>query len=296
MNRIGLILISVFAVTVVLSQPALTTSSTEVLIGDRFTVMLEVPLETGSWTNDDIAPADSLQTVQILEKLETDRSQSGMVYQGWNVAVYDTGYVVIPPIPVVYSSGDTFYTNDLPIYVQGVIDSAGLAPIKPIVREPVKFSDYVPYILGLIGAVLVIAGMVWWSRRPKSVVVEEIVKEPDPPHIIALNKLDDLEKQELWQKGQIAEYHSMLSYILREYLEGRYLVKALESTTNEVRSLLRPVLEEDQFEVMMKMMQMEDLIKFAKAEPPVEIHAQHLAFVREFVHETKLATKTEADA
>ena len=297
MRRVWHILIAVnCVVSVALAQPELTTSATESLIGDKITVTLEVPVSNSEWVNTDVVPADSAMAVQVLETLAADRSQRGVIYQAWEVAIYDTGYVRIPSVPIVYSNGDTFYTNDLPIYVQGVIDSTGLAPIKPIIREPVRFSDYVPYILGLIGAVLLVMGMIWWSRRPKKEVVEEIVVVPDPPDVIALGKLSELEKQELWQQGKIREYHSELSYILREYLEGRYDVRALESTTGEVRSMLRPILEGDQFDVMMKMMQMEDLIKFAKAEPPIEVHAQHLAFVKQFVMETKEVIKSEADA
>ena len=36
-----------------------------------------------------------------------------------------------------------------------------------------------------------------------------------PAHIIALNELSKLEKEKIWQTGNIKEYHSQLSEIIR---------------------------------------------------------------------------------
>ena len=44
---------------------------------------------------------------------------------------------------------------------------------------------------------------------------------------------------------------------------------------------------EEQYDEMMRMMRLEDLIKFAKAEPPETVHEEHLDFTRQFVINTK---------
>lgn len=283
------------------AQPKLSVSSTSALIGDQLTLSITVPSIAGSeWVNPDVIPADTVQEIQVLMHGNPEiREADNTIFKEWTIAVYDTGFVRIPPLPVVMRNArgdDTSWTNDIPLIIEGVIDSTGLAPIKPISYEPVRFSDYVPYLIGLAVLIALFFGWIWWRRRPKKekkvVVIEEVI----PAHVIALEELRLLEEQQLWQDGKIKAYHMQLSHILRAYLEERYDVAALESTTSEVRILLKPLLAQEHFNDMMPMMEIEDLIKFAKAQPPIEIHEQHLNFARQFVLNTKQETlKTEGD-
>jgi hypothetical protein len=262
------------------------------LIGDKLTLTITVPQTAGSkWVNTDVIPADTVDIIQMLEQsdVQIHEGDNASVKQ-WIIAVYDTGFVRIPPVPVVMRGprgDDTSWTNDIPLLIEGVVDSTGMAPIKPINYEPVKFSDYLPYILGLVVIIALVLGVIWWRRRPKKETENIEIEEIIPAHEIALEQLRALEELKLWQEGKIKEYHLQLSRILRAYLEERYGVAALESTTGEVRQMLKPVLSEEHFRDMMPMMEIEDLIKFAKAQPPVEVHEQHLDFVRRFVINTK---------
>ena len=281
-----------------IGQPKLTVSQTNALIGDRLTMYVEMSPSMGEgWANKEVVPADTVRAIQLLTPA-TILSESGKYTVTWDFAVFDTGYVRIPPIPIVVSrSGrmDTLYSNDVPLLIQGVVDSVGMAPLKPIVYEPVRFEDYLPYILGAIGLLAVIALMWWWSKRPKK--TEEVVEEEVilPPHVIALSQLDTLQEENLWQQGAIKEYHSRLNIILRGYLERRYGVATLESTTREVSVLLKPILTETQFGDMMQMLQLEDLIKFAKAQPPADIHEKYFDFVRQFILSTAEEEKPDVN-
>ena len=53
-------------------------------------------------------------------------------------------------------------------------------------------------------------------------------------HITALNKLQNLNKQKLWQKGELKEYYSQISTIIREYTELRFGFNALELPTSDI--------------------------------------------------------------
>jgi len=251
------------------------------------------------WMNEDIIPADTVDAIQMLDQGNVQiRAGDNAILKQWTIAVYDTGYVRVPPVPVIIWSQngiDTSWTNDIPLRIEGVSDSTGMAPIKAIEYEPVRFSDYVPYLIGLAVLIAIILGVIWWRRRPKREIEVVIAEEIIPPHVIALAELRALEEQRLWQEGKIKAYHMQLSHILRAYLEARYGVAALESTTSEVRDLLRPLLSTAHFGNMMPMMEIEDLIKFAKAEPPVELHEQHLNFVRQFVENTKQEADKEEE-
>ena len=59
-----------------------------------------------------------------------------------------------------------------------------------------------------------------------------------PIHIRALNKLQNIKKQKLWQKGELKNYYSEISTIIREYTELRFGFNALELPTFDILSKL----------------------------------------------------------
>jgi hypothetical protein len=299
LRRVVILSLMYFCVAGLLAQPRLSVSGTSALIGDKLTLTIVVPQDAGSeWINPDIIPADTVDAIQVLVHGNPQiRPSDNAMVKEWIIAVYDTGFARVPPIPVIMRSArgdDTSWTNDIPLRIEGVIDSTGMAPIKPINYEPVRFSDYVPYLIGLAVIIALVLGGFWWRRRPKKEKEVLIIEEIIPPHEIALEALRKLEQKGLWQEGKIKDYHMQLSHILRAYLEERYGVAALESTTSEVRQMLEPLLSTEHFNDMIPMMEIEDLIKFAKAQPPIEVHEQHLNFARQFVLNTKqIAEKPE---
>lgn len=290
--RIFLIISGLVLAGISFGQPSLSVSSTQALIGDQLELTLQIPLPgQATWINADVEPADTVASVEVLQTFSPEQVQ-GAVRKRWTIAVFDTGYVRIPPLEVVLENNgvsDTFLTNDIPLRIEGIVDSAGMAPIKPIVREPVQLSDYIPYVVGAIGLVLLILAGIWWSRRPKKEPEVVVIRDEKPPHIHAFERLDTLEAQQLWQKGEIKKYHSELSHITREYLENRYGIQALEHTTGEiVEQLGRLELGSELVTEIKGMMEVEDLVKFAKAKPPVEVHAGHMELVRTFIRNTKI--------
>jgi hypothetical protein len=249
--------------------------------------------------NPDVVPADTVSAIEVVKTGNVQQAGAGSYVRymkTWTIAVFDTGLVRIPPLQVVLQSSlgtDTQYTNDIPLLISGITDSLGLAPIKPIIREPAKFSDYLSYILIAVGLAVLIFLAIWYRRRkPKEQAVIEI-RDEKPAHVIALDQLDALEREKLWQQGLIKEYHSRMNYIMREYLERRYHIPALESTSGEIMEHLRQsALPENLLRQIREVMTVEDLIKFAKAEPPIDIHAQYLEFARSLILQTKYEPQT----
>jgi hypothetical protein len=285
------------------AQASLSIERTEALIGDQLELSLQINTPTGTkWVNPDVVPADTVDAIDVVRVGALEETHQGgytRILQKWTIAVFDTGLVRIPPLPVVLQNGpstDTQYTNDIPLLISGVMDSLGLAPIKPIIREPSNFSDYLPYVLGVVGLILLIALVYWWSKRkPRQIEVVEI-REQKPAHQIALEQLDALEAEKLWQQGQIKEYHSQLHHILREYLERRFEIRALESTTGEILAQLRSGhLSDELLRRVREVMEAEDLIKFAKAEPPVDVPAQYLDIARSLILQTNFEPQSPTE-
>jgi len=135
-----------------------------------------------------------------------------------------------------------------------------------------------------------------FSNKP----VVEVYVAPPAAHEVALEKLQVLKNKELWQQGKIKEYQSELTYIVREYLEERFEMQALESTTEEIVHELneKDITEEHKVELT-DMFRMADMVKFAKATPPVDIQSTLLNKAIQFVERTKqeviVESKTSAE-
>jgi hypothetical protein len=205
---------------------------------------------------------------------------------------FDSGYHRLPSLEVIYELNgiqDTARSSNLGLTVATipVQEDADIMANKDIIKEPINFVDFLPFVLGLL-VIAIIIGFIW---RASAVRKRKAMPPPPPPppipaHIIALEKLDQLEVAAIWKTGDIKGFQSDLTYILREYLENRYELQALEATSPEIiKDLQRLKLDEDG--TLRTVLNTADLVKFAKAIPSESVHAESLTKVRNFVTVTK---------
>ncbi|MGK0333622.1 MAG: hypothetical protein ACI974_000438, partial [Paraglaciecola sp.] len=163
---------------------------------------------------------------------------------------------------------------------------------KPIIEEPLNLLDFWWLFLLLIVAGLGYLLYVIQKRRQADAPPPP---PPPPAYIVALDALKELEGKELWQQSQTKEYYSELTHILREYLEGRFDVQALEMTTRQITDKLskRNDFDKVQAKELGNLLEISDLVKFAKARPAVELHAEGMDRVRAFVKETGIEAVPE---
>ena len=143
--------------------------------------------------------------------------------------------------------------------------------IKDIVPAN-ESSDWWKYLLGLV----LIAGFgafIYWytKKRQKKTIEKEIYKTPIEK---ATSLLNNLEKKELWQHGEVKAYYSELTDIVRNYIEEAIEIPAMESTTSELIEGLKMVsqkkkmnLSKDTFDNLLGVLKQADLVKFAKSKP-----------------------------
>lgn len=286
--------ILLFWPVLLVSQAQLTVDRTKMLIGDQISLSLtfDIPSD-GNWINREVTLPDTLNSIQTISSSEPSMNVvNGLtrIEKQWVIAPFDTGYIYIPGLPIVVSQGgstDTFITNNIPIFVEGVvIDSTGLAPIKDIIKEAKSWVDYI-WLFGLIGVIGVVF-LFYYLMKTRKAPVEELPEIIRPPDEIALAELDLLEAKKLWQKGEIKSYHVELTHIFRAYLEGRFNIKALESTTEEIQMQLKKTgIHPDEIKKTIDLLMLSDMVKFAKAQPRVEVHAELMAYTRDFIIRTK---------
>ncbi len=229
---------------------------------------------------------------------QTDTLDHGLVRR-LQYLQFDTGFFVLPPMPIALirdQDSSVLYTPSLSYrVVWTAVDSA--AAIRPI--EDIKPIDYKPrpwWLPWLLGGLLILLALglfyrYYWLRRPVPAPVQ--TPEPEAPRsadVLALERLHALEEKKLWQSGAIKQYHTELTDILRTYIEERYGEPALESTTAELMLRLSPYpIPDTSREQLGAVLRLADLVKFAKAQPLADQHAQVMRQAFAFVEATRPA-------
>lgn len=288
--KIALLAIFVFLQTAVFGQKINTNPKTYatldtniLLIGDKGKLHLSVELNDGERvinTTPDM-PLDTahfeIQNAGKWENLgRTPKLEREITYIAWDSGLYR----IEPVVFTIQDANGGQRTASTPSVLLTVNNPRGtadlLAPIgiKDIVREELAWEDVMSYIIGVILiagiSFLAYAGYRKWKNRNIAPVVQKVVQ---PPHIIAERLLQELNAKQLWQKGKTKEFYSELSHILRGHLEDQFTMPALESTTEELISTL----QKRQFEDIVvdktrDLLKTADLVKFAKVEPPTDVH------------------------
>lgn len=294
----GILLLVLQAVTSAQITAEVALDSTNLTIGDQVQLHITVKHADDIQINDiDVPTLEAAENFEILNVSPWDTLSRGLIQKHVTIQVWDSGYYFIPSVPISYNrSGETrsVTTRDLAFSVSTIPQNeAELAPIKPIIEEPRGIEDYMWFILAILVLALVGLAIRFFGRQKEPKVVAPPVVQL-PPHETALAALKALEAKQLWQKGDIKAYHSELSYILRNYLEGRYGVQALEMTTSEIHRQLQDLdFDTSWKDQLTNMLQAVDMVKFAKAEPSVQFHTQSMESVKSFVLATKQADVEE---
>ena len=215
------------------------------------------------------------------------------------VTSFDSGFYEVPPI---YAELQTetgikrFYSDYSPLQVMrvNIAPRDSTAQIFDIIvpyKAPLTFMEILPWILlaALAGALIwLIIRLLSRFRKTKPGYEPVIIKEP--AHVIAFRELEKLREQKLWQKGEVKQYYSRLTEIIRQYLEDRYGVYSLELTTSEtLEELLKTGFRKDETYMKLKdILNGSDLVKFAKYKPEPSENELHFENSWQFVDITRL--------
>jgi hypothetical protein len=288
-----LLVFLVAAMNLLYGQASLTVNKTHIRIGDQLQATIElISTMGGEWINRDDPWPDTMKSIEIVSGPDTIAGRDPGVEMVWTLTFFDSGYIRIPPVPVViqhHGRIDTFFTEAIPITVSTVEpDSTGLNDIKQIEAQGFDIGYYKRYIPHILVALLLIGALVYWLRKPKQKVVVAPPPPPPPlPHIWAYGQLDQLVEKKLWQSGEVKEHYTQLTAILRGYLERRYNIHAMEQTSGEVIDQLHKLgLSHSMQNDTAELLSIADLVKFAKADPGVNLHTAAIDRVREFVKAT----------
>ncbi len=213
------------------------------------------------------------------------------------ITSFDSGYWAMPPFKFIVN-GDTagIFTEPLLLQVNTIPVDTTLA-IKDI-KQPydvnyswldwIKDNIYVVYgtLIGILVIILIIYFVKKYYRSKPPIVEVEAPKIP--AHLVAFEKLEKLRNEKLWQEGKLKLYHITLSEIVREYIENRFKIQALEQTTDEILFGFRNLAIDDESRIKLKqVLILSDLVKFAKEQPLPNENELSLTNAYDFVNGTK---------
>ncbi len=274
-----------------------------ILIGDRFRLTIEVSKDLAQvvdFPNFGEAGATSRDTFEVVSVSGIDTlSRSGRQHTislTYEMTCFEAGSYNLGRFPVLYLDKnvmDTLYSKEpLSLVVRTFeIDTTKqqIVDIKKPIHTPLQFREIRNYLLwGLLALALIGLG-IWLFIKMKRRESIFAPRPEEPPHVTAIRALEDMHEQKLWQNGKHKQYYTLLTDIIRTYLEGRYGISAGEMTSDEIRSALRSAgLETLEYDRMDRLFSTADLVKFAKFIPDADENERLYSDSYYFVEDTKL--------
>jgi hypothetical protein len=284
--------------------------TSEILLGDQVHLKYSVETPKSAIIEFPFYKDTIIKGIEVIGISEIDtitlNNESNKLVQSILITSFDSGSYIIPGAYVVcrYEGKiDTFKAPDafMQVYTMPVDTSKGIFDIKAQYTAPVTINEILKYALFGIMIYVFIALVIYIIiKLKKKEPLFSIKSKPlEPAHIIALRELDDLKNKQLWQQNRVKEYYVRLTEILRQYIENRYSVKALEQTTDEILYSLHIIFQLDNgssYHILEKILKLGDLVKFAKTIPNPDENDKMLMNAYEFVEYTKPAeVKAEID-
>ena len=243
-------------------------------------------------TNIRIVENWKMDTLKV-KKQKKDQPDLLNLRAGITITSFDEGIYILPPLAVQRLTKDgvvdtlVFEAQRLEVKTMPV-DTATFKPhdIKGQMTYPVTFKEVAPWVAGGLVLAGLIALVIWlivkYSRRNNPEYIHK-----DPPHIVALRKLDKYRGNAMWAPEKQKGFYSGVTDALREYIFERYGVCAMEMTTAEIFEDMKSTdAPKELLRELKVLFERADFVKFAKFVASDEDNASTLPLAVRFVTAT----------
>ena len=272
------------------------------LIGDQVTLNLSFSFPAGTQVVWPSIKDTILGNIQVISRTKVDSSWSTdkknlKLTQDLRLTCFDSGFYTIPSIRFYYRNlPDTTIKFELTglqvltVHTMTVDTTKAIRPIKGPVKVGFSILEYLPWIIAGMWFLAIVGFLLYYfikKRRGEPIfLLRPNVKYQ--PHELALMELEKLRARKLWQAGKMKEYHTELTNILRKYIEDRFHIMAMESTSEEILDNLEEmtIIRKEWREILREVLSMADLVKFAKYSPMPEEHERSMEYAVDFINIT----------
>jgi hypothetical protein len=277
----------------------------QIKIGKQAHISLKATTEKGVNVKFPHVKDTITEDIELVSYSKIDTAMAGnqvTYHRDLIITAFDSGYFAIPPFSFSVKNDSTklFETEALLISVQTVAVDTTLA-IK-VIKGPIEpawsiFEIQNEILMGLLALLIIIVVVYFLKRKKKVDIVQEHIVIKRPAHEIALEGLNELRLQKLWQQGRVKEYHILISDTVRTYIENRYGIGAMEMTSDEIMRSLRLIIVDTQLKTKLStLLILSDMVKFAKEQPLPNENELSWEYAIDFVNQTALIQEKEVVA
>ena len=250
-----------------------TADKPQITVGDVLTYTVVVTCPEGTRVNVQ-DPAKAVAPFEVRDASQRDEQREGkhVVVLTYQLVVFEVGERQVGGLPLectVPGGGKAQRMKSPAVKVTGasVLDP-GAQDIKDI-RGPVPVHmskrEWLALVLGLLLLAALVAAVWVALRRRRRRAPKAAPGVVVGAHERALRELEELRQSKLLSRGDLKGYYTRLGDILREYLEARFGIPAMEETTWMIRrDLERQGVAREWREELAGLLQGADMVKFAR--------------------------------
>lgn len=281
--------------------------STTLFIGDQTDMHLQVTHDKQEIVQMPVYGETLMPGIEIVDRTIVDTTYLAndqvQLNQYLTLTSFADSLFYISPIPFV-NGNDTIFSEGISLNVVQPfeMDSTDMAitDIKDIYNAKIWWWGIIRWILLALACVGLGVGLYYLIRYIMRQQKGEMTIKPSEPkrpaEEIALEALDRIKQEKIWQNGQIKQYHTQLTDVLRTYIAQRYDFSSNEKTSDEILREMKIRLQDNRelYNQLQKMLQLADLVKFAKWRTTPDENELSLKIAYDFVHQTTPIVQEES--
>jgi hypothetical protein len=228
-----------------------------------------------------------------LPKSDTVKAEDGLIRirTQYTVTAFEEALYSVPALPFI-DGKDTVFSNSVSIKVVQPfqIDTVTqtFADIKPVMNLPYNWARLLKILslIFLITSILVLIIILLIKYIQKKPII--VPKKPEivlPPDVLALLALDKIKAEKLWQTGQVKEFHTAITGVIREYISKIFAINSMEMTSEAILDEMNNFRKEkpQAYEGLKQILRLGDLAKFANFNPLPDENEESLKNACDFV-------------
>jgi len=211
---------------------------------------------------------EETESMEIRDKVIL--SKRNKPYQAnFKIAFWDTGSFIIPGYRVQILKSDStedliIESDSIKIEIISMLEGSEDTNLRPI-KDPVPIIqpiDWIRWFLAILLFLLILMFIGLLRKRIKKKPLKKIeVSKYQSAQEIALARIDNLKKL---INTEDKTFYLHASFILREFIENQYYIRALEMTTSEIKNIDSDIIRKSIFNGIINLLSRSDLAKFAK--------------------------------
>ena len=226
--------------------------SLELLIGEQAHITLQVSLDSDKRLQLPVYPDTLVRGVEVLDVAKPDTqyindNKRMLIKEVYTITSFDSALYYLPPMEVKVED-DIYKSNPLALKVMTMpVDTLHPEQFfgpKDVMKPNFMWSDWYGIIACVVLWIPAVFLLLYFIKRfrDNQPIIRKVKVEPKlPPHMEAMQEIDRIRNEKVWQHGLQKEYYTQLTDTLRTYIERRFGFKALEMTTDQIIDRLESI-------------------------------------------------------